>query len=185
MGIRPQFQIIVGIDDATDNDPRHIPPDEEWLEDIYNFRKLTEEECWKKNDSIFNDFRDTDRQISSILYNPHFTDEFAVKNVQGVMTYEGKYDDNVIRALATLDNKYLECGYERIPTLDPATRNLLYRHAGYTQEDVECNRFVDSYFENLPAISRMHWQRAVHYLGLVGWTVKETELRYLLVWDWG
>ena len=185
MGIRPQIQIVVGIDDAKPDDSRRKPPDSEWLGDVLNFRKLTKEQCWISRDGIFDDYRDTDRELYRILYNPHFTDEYAVKNVQGLMVHEGPYDDNIVRALAAIDKKYLEAGYERIPTLDPKNHIMSFRRLEYTEEDVKANRFVQSYFENMPQISRMHWERARHYLKMVGLTVKDTELRYLLVWDWG
>ena len=185
MGIRPQFQIVVGIDDAKDNDPRYTPPDAEWLEEVLNFRQLTEEECWRSKDKFFDDFRDTDRELYKLLYNPHFTDEYAVKNVQGLMHYEGPYDDNIVRALAAIDDKYLTSGYERISTLDPENHLLRYSRYGYTDEDIKANRFVPGHFESMPQLSRIAWQRAKHYLEMVGWKVQEIELRYLLVWDWG
>jgi hypothetical protein len=193
MGIRPKFYIVVGIDDAKEDDPRYERPDEEWLEEIINFRELTEEECWRDtdDDGLFDDYRFAKRgdygyslQLYDILYNLHESSEYVVENIRGLITYKGRHDDHIIRALATLDEKFLQSGYEHIPLIDPEEHQLLYRHARYTEEDVKANRFVQSYFENMPPISRMHWKRAIHYLKLVGWTVKEEELRYMLVWDW-
>ncbi len=55
MGIRPKLYVIVGIDDAIKDDPRYTPVDEDFLEDILNFRELEPEEYWKSEDGFFDD----------------------------------------------------------------------------------------------------------------------------------
>lgn len=190
MGIRPTFYILVGIDDVAENeDGRYKGVDPEWLEEILNYRELTEEECWRSEDGFFDDYHQAKLgvpgetlQLYDKVYNPTNTSEYHLGNVIGYVVNKGPHDDDIIRALCTIDEKYMQSGYERIPTLDPKDHQLMYRHYGYNEHDVKCNRFVNSVFENYPA--RDDWQRAMHYLKLIGWEVPEEELRYLLVWDW-
>jgi hypothetical protein len=188
MGIRPQFHVIVGIDNAKEDDPRYNPPDEGELEEMLYHRKLTEEECYKKVEVddffIWNDYRDTDRDLYNMLYNPTFTDEFMNEGVIGYIVVKGKYDDMIIRALASIDDKYMTTGYTRLPLLDPVDNRLRYSRYGYTDEDIAANRFVSGVFENIPQVSRINWERAKHYMKLVGWTVEDNDLRYILVWTW-
>ena len=89
------------------------------------------------------------------------------------------------RALSTFHSEFEEAGHWRIPTLDKDKHSMRYRHYGYTDEDIANNMFVSGVFESMPAMSRMHWDRAQHYLKLIGWTITKPELRYFLVWDWG
>ena len=190
MGIRPQFYVLIGIDDATPVDPRRVNLDPEYLEEILYFRELTPDECWKE-DNFFNDHHQGElgipgctNQLSDKIYNPTLTSEFALGNIIGYVVHQGPHDDNILRAMAAIDEKYLEDGWQRIPLLNPEEHQLRYRHAGYTPRDIECNRFVAGVFESVATISRMNWSRAQHYLKIVGWNIAETDLRYLLVWNW-
>jgi hypothetical protein len=61
----------------------------------------------------------------------------------------------------------------------------MFKGYNYNQEDINCNRFVDSIFENVPELSRNLWAKTKHYLLQCGWNVAEEDLRYLIVWDWG
>lgn len=191
MGIRPTFYVLVGIDDVLPDDPRRIEVDPAYVEELLNYRDLKPEECWRE-DSWFDDYIDaverkmpgTSNNLADKLYNAEGGSEWYLGNVVGYIVHRGPHDDSIIRALATIDEKYLSTGYERIPMLDPDEHQMMYRHYKYTEEDVRCNRFVSSVFESMPSISRMNWKRAQHYLRLIGWDVPEEDLRYLLVWNW-
>lgn len=191
MGIRPQFYILVGIDDAKPKDPRRIKVDKKYVEDILNFRELTEEEAFR-NDDGWDDYYQVKElkvtgmtmNMNDIVYNPRASSEYRVGNVVGLIIDHSEYDSDIMRAFAAIDDKYIDRGWQRIPTIDPKEHPLAYRHYGYTEEDVANNMFVPSVFENMPGISRVQWARAQHYLKLVGWDIPKSDLRYLLVWDW-
>lgn len=190
MGIRPSFYILVGIDDAKKDDSRRVAVDEEYLEDILYFRELTRDECWREDD-LWDDYHEWELKIPGAtldlrnkLYNPTLSSEFHAGNIIGYVVHRGDYDDDILRAFATLDDKYLSTGWERIPELDPAERPWLVRRGGYSDHDIACHRFVDTVFESMVSVSRIQWKRAMHYLKLVGWDIPETDLRYLLIWDW-
>lgn len=190
MGIRPQFHILVGVDDARPDDERYIGVDAAYLEDVLNFRELKPGEYYTDGD-IWDDQRDTSNKVPGQspwlrdrLYNPELSDEYTFGNIIGMVVHEGPYDDDILRAFAAIDEKYLERGWERIPTMNPGEHHLRYAHYGYNKRDVECNRFVPGVFESWPGVSRIYWARARHYLKLVGWDIPEEDLRYLLVWDW-
>lgn len=197
MGIRPKFHILVGIDDAKRPDPRYKRPDADWLEEILWTRELTESEMWagkggKDEDGVYwSDWQDAERGIpgrsrllSDMLYNPTFTNEYVNPTVVGLVLHEGPADDDILRALATIDPKFEVTGYARIPTLTRAEHSMQAQHYGVTDEDIANNMFVPSVFENMPAISRIQWTRAQFYLSLVGWTIPRNDLRYLLTWTW-
>ena len=190
MGIRPTFYILVGIDDAKPNDPRRFDIDSEYLEDILNFRTLKPDEFWRDNeDNFFNDYQQAEqgyfsKYLSDLLYNAELIQDWYLGNVIGYIVKKGPHDDSIIRALATIDEKYLSTGYERIPQLEKDKHGMQYRHYRYTDEDIRCNRFVSGVFESMPSISRKNWKRAQHYLRLAGWNIPEEDLRYLLVWNW-
>lgn len=178
MGIRPQMFLIVGIDDATSNDPRRDKsfdnPDYEVKEPI-----LFEDDIdsyWYKTNKIYD--------ISDILYNGYNDDEYVVGNVVGMILHKTEYDSDFIRAWATVNEEFRHKGYKVIPTLNPEEHPMLYKHYDYNEDDVKCNRFVDSIFENMPSISRKEWKRARHYLAQAGWNIPEEDLKYIIVWDW-
>jgi hypothetical protein len=182
--------IVVGFDDAKKDDSRYTPPNAEWLEEILYLRELTREECWR-DDDLFNDYRQAKNNepgyslcLSDMLYNPTNSNEFVDEGVIGLLLRR-THDDQFMRALSTFHSEFEEAGHWRIPTLDKDKHSMRYRHYGYTDEDIANNMFVSGVFESMPAMSRMHWDRAQHYLNLIGWTITKPELRYLLVWDWG
>lgn len=186
MGVRPTFYVLVGIDDAHAGDERCTPVDRDFIEEIMYYRELREDELWTDGD-LFSDLRDAERKMPGFtryLADKLFVTSEGLPNIAGYVVYKGPHDDDIVRALAAIDEKYLEPGWARIPTLDKDEHRMMYRHYKYTDEDIACNRFVPGVFECMPAISRMNWQRAAHYLGLVGWNIPEDQLRYLLVWDW-
>jgi len=188
MGIRPSFYILVGIDDAIQNDPRLKPLSRKKLNEIIYERQLTKAECFSSSNGIINDYHEWELKIpgASIslaekIYNPFLSDEYFVPNVTGYII-ERSHDDHFLRALATLDDRYFKRGYSLIPLLDASEH--YYLSEKYTQDDIDNNMLVASFFENMPSISRIQWGRAQHYLGLIGWTLSKRELRYMLVWDW-
>lgn len=190
MGIRPSFTIIVGIDTAKSDDVRHKEIDPEWLEEILYYRELTGDELWTNED--FSDAHYADlkipgytRRLCQKIYNPELSDEYYPGNVIGYIIHKGPYDDGIIRALATFDPSFEQTGYKRIPvTYDIDKTSYRWRYYEYNDQDILCNRVVPEIFESMPKISRMEWQRAIHYLKLIGWEIPEEELRYILVWTW-
>ena len=183
MGIRPSIYILVGIDDAVENDSRRIPHDKELLDKLMNYSPMTEEEMYRDDDSLVNDYMEWKHKIPGVsrwLYDR----VFVFDNVVGYVISRSEYDSQVLRALATFDSKYISTGVDRIPTLDVERHKGRYVYSGYTYEDVKCNRFVDGVFESSPSMSRIQWKRAQHYLKYLGWNIPETDLRYLLAWDW-
>lgn len=188
MGIRPSFKIVIGVDDAIENDPRRVlkveseviqelPPtwytaqDENDTHDIDpDWRKAMYGQEWE--------------YLDSVLYNVLQHGEYCTENVVGLIIHEGRDYEMIFRALAAIDEKYMDNGCTRIPTQDPNDHRLSFKVGGYKDEDVACNRFVPSVFENMSSMSRMWWKRARFYLLQAGWDIPENQLRYLLVWDW-
>ena len=198
MGIRPSFYIVVGIDDAKPDDPRHVRQlsDEEFQEIVYE-RDLTEAECYKSKDGWWDDYHQGQlykqanvrlpeqmMNLGDKLYNPGLSDEYSVGNVIGYLIFR-THDDPIFRAFAAIDpDTYLSTKRSiRIPLLDEVKHPIRARE--YTLEDIRCNRFVPGVFESMASLSRVRWKQAQHYLRLVGWEIPEEDLRYLLVWDWG
>lgn len=190
MGIRPKFYILVGVDDVVPNDPRLTPMARDEYSVLMWEREMTKEEMFCDED-VYSDWERAEMKwpgyskcLGDYLYNASGEDDYAISRVVGLVIHKGLHDDQIVRALACIDQKYLESGVERIPTLDPDKHQMIYRHYGYTEDDVKNNMFVQSYFENMPSIARENWSRAQHYLGMVGWKFRKNELRYLLVWEW-
>jgi hypothetical protein len=191
MGIRPQFRIVVGIDDVIENDPRwvHKVDDVVIQEDppVYypGSADVANDDWSDEAEEIRKDMYGCEFSVlDEVLYNVLRPIEYRCKNVVGLVIHDGDYDSQIYRALAAIDEKFESAGVMRIPNEDPKAHRLAYRQYGYTDEDVRCNRYVYSVFENSPGISRMYWRRARFYLLQAGWDIPETELRYLLVWDW-
>jgi hypothetical protein len=185
MSVRPSTYILVGIDNATKEDPRNQKLPKKTLDYLLYDHLLTEEECW--HDDSFSDYHYACIKVPGFslslddrIFNPRLWE--YPKDVIGYITKYISHDDNMIRALATVDTRFEESGYFRIPTLDPVKHQGVYLHYGYTQEDVAHNLFVPSIFQSYPA--RDDWLRAQHYLGMVGWEIPLTDLRYLFVWSW-
>lgn len=180
MSIRPQFYTIVG---ALVN-----PKDRE---DIAGYDELEDGDVLV----YYNDGNSSDRRwnelgvtgyefstLDEILYNPFGDMDYKVEGLVGMILKNHDYDDDVIRALATVDKKFEEKGFFFIPGIKKTERKFL--RDKITEEDLRCNRVVPSVFESMIGVSRLHWKRAQFYLSQVGWNIKEEQLHYALVWDW-
>jgi hypothetical protein len=122
--------------------------------------------------------------IRDILYNETGNNECACKDVVGMKLKDRHdiYDDDVMRALAAIDPIWLHAGYVILPNEEKSDwEKYAYR---LTDEDIACNRAVDSVFESMVELSRLEWKRAIFYLAQAGWIVTERDLHYILVWDW-
>lgn len=191
MGIRPAFKFLVGVDDVVANDPRRSLVPSVVIEELQPIWYVDDENMDLTD--LLTDLYPENRKITygqdwnvldDILYNVKQPGEYVCGNIVGLVYEKSCYDDSIIRALATVDEKYMVAGFMRIPTLDPSQHQIHFKRNRYTDDDVACNRFVPSVFENSPEISRMLWSRAEFYLKQAGWNIKQAEMRYLLVWDW-
>lgn len=180
MGIRPNFHVVIGLHGVKKDDPRYKRP-----KDIYELDAIPlvdpENYIDDKRDWEWMEKYTLPRELSSVVYNAPFTSEYRAAGVTGLIVESGPYASEIWYALASLDQKYVDAGFALIPELDPGTNGMRAKHYGYNDEDIRCHRFLP--FESYPP--RMDWKRAVWYLAQAGWTVKEEDLRKMLVWDWG
>lgn len=185
MGIRPQFYIMVGITNANPKDRKLVAT----YDDLDDESKLVYYQSDWDDDKRYHDQEIPGYEFSTlgeIIYNPFADPEYTIGNVVGMLlshkTKAHNYDDDVLRALATVDEKFMHKGYLTIPGIRKDERRMLRDKITY--EDIECNRVVPGVFESMIQISRLHWKRAVFYLAQVGWIVSEKDLYYILAWDW-
>lgn len=172
MSIRPRFSLIVGFDARGIKRGKSIDLEESipaYLSDPDDFPISVEEANQK--------------YLYEILYNPKNTSEYHNKNIVGFILEKGEYDSNFIRALAAIyPEKYGGTNYWVIPhRKSKDIDSLVY---GYSQEDIDCNRYVAPVFMWFPVLSRLHWKKALFYLSQAGWHVTEKDLHYILVLDW-
>lgn len=179
MSVRPNLYLVIGCDDIKpEADPRYKAENAKDLESLSAVDYFVYDEV---SDMKRNQYKE--KTLSDLLYNPEPWCSHHFPNITGLIIEE-LFDSNFVRAVATLNEKYLNSQYKRIRTLSPKAHPLLYKHYDYTKEDVKCNRFVPSYFENYTGLMRADWKRALHYLHQAGWMLKETELRYLIILEW-
>jgi hypothetical protein len=180
MGIRPGVSILVGVDNIKKRDPRHIKHLS--LDTVYALDTV----YWKSENEDYDDAIQEPyqgRHITDLIYNPCNTDEYHIPEVTGLFLSH-VYDEDIFRAFAVIYKRLQRKGVLRIPTYKKEDHQLLFKSYRYDDRDVECNRFVDGMFENIPSLARDNWARTRHYLLQLGWDIPETDLRYLLVWDW-
>ena len=181
MGIRPNFSLVIGVADLQKNDSRYAKPDD--TDFIYNGKiDYWKDECFSDehyHDLNIPEFRFT--TLSEIVYNPDNGDEHVCKNVTGLLL-ENLYEKDIFRAMCALDEKYSSAGFSVIPQTGVCEwHKEIY---GITDEDIRCNRSVDTIIESQISIARMNWKRAIYYLKQCGYSFREDELHYILVWDW-
>jgi len=184
MGIRPSMYLIIGIADAIEKDPRFSYPNDV---DIYS--DLPVELLWHDGDEPYDEqMREWGtpefqfRALDDVLYNWSGWGEFSCRGVVG-LKLDRQYDTDIYRALAAIDEKYMQDGYQLIPEDDSMSEWALERY-GFNEEDRKCHRIVPTVLESMPSLSRLNWKRTVHYMRLAGWNVGEEDLRYILVWHW-
>jgi hypothetical protein len=186
---------VVGVDDVVKNDPRRVRRLSAIEEEEILFLDLETQDFYPGDgDMDRGDAEPMYRRetyagwewttLDNVLYNVRQTGEYVCNTVVGLIINPGDYDSQIWRVLAAIDEKYMSSGSERIPVLDPNEHPVMFRRCRYTEEDVRCNRFVNSVVENMPEISRGLWKRARYYLLQAGWDIPEEQLRYLLVWNW-
>jgi len=172
MGVRPTVYILVGAINPTK--VRDVPS-EKIYEDVVEY--FGDDQYYADAGAQGFDYK----VLGDMVYNP--IGDYP--QVRGLILDE-LYDSDFFRAMVLFDEKYLEDGFLIFPQIDPdKINNFAYKnHYGFTEDDVKCNRFVETVFESVPSLSRLNWKRAVHYLSKCGYDVEEEELHYILLWEW-
>lgn len=194
MGIRPSFKIVIGIGNAIENDPRRFDSSDEMRTHIEEdpFTKFSRDGKADNGWDMSDDFRmemkelpwDEDTTLDGILYNVLQNGEYVCDSVVGLIREDCKYDSNVLRCFAAIDEKFMTNGFLEIQVENPAEHRLRMKLEYVSEYDILCHRFVPSVIDNVQML-RLDWQRAEFYLKQAGWNIKQEELRLLLVWDWG
>lgn len=185
MGIRPRFQVILGIDDVIGNDVRWVNRDIEYEKEI---EFLIDKELLcndkRKGEWLRNGFDvKGPKYIYEILYNERLYGEYVVDNIVGFIHYDGKYDSQILRAFAAIDEKYLNSGYMILPS-NKNISEWRRRIDHITDEDIKSNRVISSVYENMSSMLRLDWARAQFYLKQAGWEIPQEQLKLMLVWTW-
>lgn len=185
MGIRPSMYLVIGVCNLVENDPRHTKQFHYPDEDLTWEKPVEYYECDNFSDKHYHIMNIPGYQFSKlgeIIYNPNNRQEYVCTNVTGMIVDE-LGDIDILRALSILYPEFDEAGYKEIPTKKELTE-FRKRRCRITEEDVKCNRFVDTKLVSIIEQSREDWKRAIFYLKQCGYEFREDELRYILVWDW-
>lgn len=187
MSLRPQMKLIFGIDDlqTKDNtiiDSRYTEKGYTSNDDNYDF---VENELPIKWDYDINFLPLFDHSTAPMTPLPlceclHWEDfEFGIPFIIGLQTSQGMYDDYCLRALAMIDEKYLEPGYQIIPPVDieknPNAANIMAK-ANVNQQHFYKQGFYSDVSQ---------WTSSVQFLfNYIGLKVENNELKWMLYWQW-
>lgn len=192
MGIRINFYTVVGLFNLKPGDKRFKPrldihPDEDYLEEVFGPMRNGPEDWldqWLMMGAEYIHDDDFSRfyTLSDVLYNWNGKKEYWHESVVGYIVSKGQNGSNIFYALASIEKKYQDSGFKRIPVLDPETNQMRIKYYGFTSEDIACGRFIQ--YESSPGVLRSYWAIAELCLKRVGWQINQKYLRMGLVWDW-
>lgn len=182
MGIRPSMACIFGIDNFVPDKifieysrerDEYPPPDVNDQGGIgqkgvyYALNKYDpKEKMWVK------------KQWYDLIWHD---DEFGESNVIGYILAKLPYDSQVVRAMALIDEKYLEPGH----TIVPATtqRRMINRVTGEKLDVLPQHRYGQGYFDSVE-----QWIRVTQYLfeimRMPERYLAPERMKWMLVWQW-
>lgn len=196
MGIRPTLYMVVGIDDAVQNDPRH---DENKFPEIEFDNVLVENiiiDGAPICEYLYTEKRKPKQPIYlyDVIYNERGDSEYRVENVVGYILDELPYAADIVYELIQMicnddPEKFQDHGYivrgnhpSRIQAL--SNPHSLYRRCdGNEPYDlaIKENRLIC--FEN-PFTTSLWFDIAIELMKQAGWTVTREMLKIMIVWNW-